>query len=135
MTSVPFEWPTSPGNSDGHLALYDAANRAVFVGDALARQILSDHDRAPIATARLLFSACYLGTLQFLEAFAVEWIYSGHWPAYHGAAVAEFLAECRRFMDMPPPWFGKHGRRDVARLHRGLRTSIEKLAGNQSMVA
>jgi hypothetical protein len=40
-----------------------------------------------------------LGTLQFLEAFEVEWIYSGHWPAYHGAALAEFLVECRRFMD------------------------------------
>ena len=87
------------GHSDGYLALYHAANRAVFVGDALHGRYCpttTGHPSLPPAYYSVLAS---LGTLQFLETFEVEWIYSGHWPAYHGAAVAEFLAECRRFMD------------------------------------
>ena len=34
-----------------------------------------------------------------MELFEIEWIYSAHWPTYHGSQVAEFLAECRKFVD------------------------------------
>jgi glyoxylase-like metal-dependent hydrolase (beta-lactamase superfamily II) len=88
-----------PGHSDGHLALYDAANRAVFVGDALHGRYCPATNGQPSLPPAYYSVLAYLGTLQFLEAFEVEWIYSGHWPAYHGSAVSEFLAECRNFVD------------------------------------
>jgi len=31
--------------------------------------------------------------------FDIDWIYSGHWPTYHGSQVSEFLTESRRFVD------------------------------------
>lgn len=88
-----------PGHSDGHLALYDPTNRAVFVGDALHGRYCPTIEGLPALPPAYYSVLAYLGTLQFIEAFDVEWIYSGHWPTYHGPAVAEFLAESRRFID------------------------------------
>jgi glyoxylase-like metal-dependent hydrolase (beta-lactamase superfamily II) len=88
-----------PGHSDGHLALYDAAHRAVFVGDALHGRYCPSTTGQPSLPPAYYSVLAYLGTLQFLEALEVEWIYSGHWPAYHASAVSEFLAGCRSFVD------------------------------------
>jgi glyoxylase-like metal-dependent hydrolase (beta-lactamase superfamily II) len=88
-----------PGHSDGHLAVYDSVNRAVFVGDALhGRYCPAANGEASLPPAYYSVLA-YLGTLQFLEALDIEWIYSGHWPTFHGSQVSEFLVECRRFVD------------------------------------
>jgi glyoxylase-like metal-dependent hydrolase (beta-lactamase superfamily II) len=88
-----------PGHSDGHLAIYDSVNRAVFVGDALhGRYCPAANGEASLPPAYYSVLA-YLGTLQFLEALDIEWIYSGHWPTFHGSQVSEFLIESRRFVD------------------------------------
>ncbi len=88
-----------PGHSDGHLALYDAVNKAVFVGDALHGNYCPTTTGEPSLPPAYFAVLAYLGTLQFLEALEIDWIYSGHWPAYHAGAASEFLAECRRFVD------------------------------------
>jgi glyoxylase-like metal-dependent hydrolase (beta-lactamase superfamily II) len=88
-----------PGHSDGHLAVYDAANKAVFVGDALHGTNCPNVDGGPSLPPAYYSVLAYLGTLQFLESFEIEWIYSAHWPVCHGSQVAEFLRECRRFVD------------------------------------
>lgn len=88
-----------PGHSDGHLAIYDPVNRAVFVGDALHGRYCPSADGEPSLPPAYYSVLAYLGTLQFLEALDIDWIYSGHWPAYHSAQAAEFLIECRRFVD------------------------------------
>jgi glyoxylase-like metal-dependent hydrolase (beta-lactamase superfamily II) len=88
-----------PGHSDGHLALYDSVNKAVFVGDALHGNYCPDIKGAASLPPAYFAVLAYLGTLQFLEALEINWIYSGHWPTFNGAAAAEFLAECRRFVD------------------------------------
>jgi glyoxylase-like metal-dependent hydrolase (beta-lactamase superfamily II) len=88
-----------PGHSDGHLALYDSLNKAVFVGDALHGNYCPTAKGEPSLPPAYFAVLAYLGTLQFLEALEINWIYSGHWPTYHGSAAAEFLAECRRFVD------------------------------------
>lgn len=88
-----------PGHSDGHLALYDPVNKAVFVGDALHGNYCPSTTGEPSLPPAYFAVLAYLGTLQFLEALEIDWIYSGHWPVYNGAAAAEFLAECRRFVD------------------------------------
>jgi glyoxylase-like metal-dependent hydrolase (beta-lactamase superfamily II) len=88
-----------PGHSDGHLALYDPVNKAVFVGDALHGNYCPTAKGEPALPPGYFAVLAYLGTLQFLEALDIDWIYSGHWPAYHAAAAQEFLAECRLFVD------------------------------------
>ncbi|MGO8984259.1 MAG: MBL fold metallo-hydrolase [Terriglobales bacterium] len=88
-----------PGHSDGHLALYDAVHRAVFVGDALHGQYCPTKTGEPSLPPAYYSVLAYLGTLQMLHALEIDWIYSGHWPAFHGSQVSEFLAESRRFVD------------------------------------
>jgi glyoxylase-like metal-dependent hydrolase (beta-lactamase superfamily II) len=88
-----------PGHSDGHLALYDPVNRAVFVGDALHGRYCPTKSGEPALPPGYYSVLAYLGTLQMLHAFEIDWIYSGHWPTYHGSQVSEFLTESRRFVD------------------------------------
>jgi Zn-dependent hydrolases, including glyoxylases len=88
-----------PGHSDGHLALYDPVNRAIFVGDALHGNYCPNAKGEPSLPPAYFSILAYLGTLQFLEAIPIDWIYSGHWPVFHASQVAEFLTECRRFVD------------------------------------
>jgi glyoxylase-like metal-dependent hydrolase (beta-lactamase superfamily II) len=88
-----------PGHSDGHLALYDPVNRAIFVGDALHGRYCPTVDGAPALPPAYYSVLAYLGTLQSLESLDIEWIYSGHWPTFHGSQVSDFLVECRRFVD------------------------------------
>lgn len=88
-----------PGHSDGHLALYDPVNRAVFVGDALHGRYCPTAAGEPALPPGYFSILAYLGTLQMLQAFDIDWIYSGHWPTFNGSQVQEFLAESRRFVD------------------------------------
>jgi glyoxylase-like metal-dependent hydrolase (beta-lactamase superfamily II) len=88
-----------PGHSDGHLALYDPVNRAVFVGDSLHGWYCPNKAGEPSLPPAYYSVLAYLGTLQMVHAFEIEWIYSGHWPAFHGSQVSEFLSESRRFVD------------------------------------
>jgi glyoxylase-like metal-dependent hydrolase (beta-lactamase superfamily II) len=88
-----------PGHSDGHLALYDAANRAIFLGDALHGWNCPAANGEPALPPAYYSVLAYLGTLQMLHAFEIDWIYSGHWPTYHGSQVAEFLTASRQFVD------------------------------------
>jgi len=88
-----------PGHSDGHLAVYDAVNKAVFVGDALHGANCPAVNGEPSLPPAYFSVLAYVGTLQFLESFEIDWIYSAHWPVYHGSQVAEFLSECRRFVE------------------------------------
>jgi glyoxylase-like metal-dependent hydrolase (beta-lactamase superfamily II) len=88
-----------PGHSDGHLALYDPLDRAVYVGDALHGRYCPTAAGEPALPPGYFSVLAYLGTLQMLHALDIEWIYSGHWPTFHDSQVAEFLNESRRFVD------------------------------------
>ena len=89
-----------PGHSDGHLALHDPVNRAVFVGDALHGRYCPTIKGEPALPPGYFSVLAYLGTLQLFHALEIDWIYSGHWPTFHGSEVTEFLVESRRFVDM-----------------------------------
>jgi glyoxylase-like metal-dependent hydrolase (beta-lactamase superfamily II) len=88
-----------PGHSDGHLALYDPVNRAVFVGDALHGRHCPTTVGEPALPPGYYSVLAYLGTLQMLGALDIDWIYSSHWPTFHGSQVSEFLVECHRFVE------------------------------------
>ena len=89
-----------PGHSNGHLAFYDAANRAVFVGDALHGSACPSRSGAPSLPPAYFAVLAYLSSVQLIESLDIEWIYSAHWPPYRAQQVPEFLDECRRFVEM-----------------------------------
>jgi glyoxylase-like metal-dependent hydrolase (beta-lactamase superfamily II) len=87
-----------PGHTDGHLAFYDRARRAVFTGDALHGAFCPSRDGAPSLPPIYFPVAAYVETIGRIEALDVDWIYSAHWPPFGGQALKNFLAECRGFV-------------------------------------
>ena len=88
-----------PGHSHGHLAFYDAVNRAVYVGDALHGNYCPSREGTPSLPPAYFMVLAYLASVQTVEALDVHWIFSAHWPTYTGSRVPEFLSECRDFVD------------------------------------
>jgi glyoxylase-like metal-dependent hydrolase (beta-lactamase superfamily II) len=88
-----------PGHSHGHLAFYDPANRAVYVGDALHGSYCPARDGSPSLPPAYFAVLAYLSSIQTMEALRVDWIYSAHWPTYTGDGISEFLSNCRNFVD------------------------------------
>jgi glyoxylase-like metal-dependent hydrolase (beta-lactamase superfamily II) len=89
-----------PGHSAGHLAFYDRAHRAAFVGDAI-------HGRGcPKAMGGMAIPVTYyqvdiyLSTLRYFESLAIEVLYSGHWPVMRGEEVRDFIADSRRTVEI-----------------------------------
>ena len=72
----------------------EAAGGLLLMGAAALALVVANSSLAPAYFAVL----AYLSTLQLIECMDVRWIYSGHWPAYCGPAVQEFLAQCRAFL-------------------------------------
>ena len=89
-----------PGHSNGHLAFYDTKHRAVFVGDALHGSYCPAANGAPSLPPAYFSVLAYLSSIQLIESLQIEWIYSAHWPVYGMEKAAEFLDECRRFVQM-----------------------------------
>jgi glyoxylase-like metal-dependent hydrolase (beta-lactamase superfamily II) len=88
-----------PGHSHGHLAFYDVRNRAVYAGDALHGNYCPSREGDPSLPPAYFAVLAYLASIQTIQALDVQWIYSAHWPAYAGPQIAEFLAECRNFVE------------------------------------
>ncbi len=88
-----------PGHSHGHLAVYSAANRAIFLGDALHGSACPSTDGKPSLPPAYFAVLAYLSSVQTVEALRVDWIYSAHWPVFHGRAAEAFLSECKSFVD------------------------------------
>ena len=89
-----------PGHSNGHLAFYDSVNRAVYVGDALHGMNCPSASGQPSLPPAYFSVLAYIATVQLIESLDIDWIYSGHWPAYHLGDTKVFLGECRRFVRM-----------------------------------
>lgn len=80
-----------PGHSPGHVAVHDAANRAVLIGDATLG------DTVPFADGRAAFpptyrdTASYLASIDAFRALAPELVLTAHYPLYEGPAATAFL--------------------------------------------
>jgi glyoxylase-like metal-dependent hydrolase (beta-lactamase superfamily II) len=88
-----------PGHSSGHLALYDAKHRAVFTSDAVQGGGYPTTDGGMAFGPTYYVVSSYLSTIVFLEQQPIEHLFGGHWPAMHGPAVRQFLAESRSFVE------------------------------------
>jgi len=88
-----------PGHSAGHLAAYDEKNRAAFTSDAVQAKGYPTIDGQMAFGPTYYTVDSYLATIHYLENKPFEHMYSGHWPAMHGADVRTFLGDSRRFVE------------------------------------
>jgi glyoxylase-like metal-dependent hydrolase (beta-lactamase superfamily II) len=87
-----------PGHSAGHLAAHDEKNHAAFTSDTVQSSGYSTMDGKMAFGPTYYTVDAYLATVQFLENVPIEHLFSGHWPAQHGAAVHAFLNSSREFV-------------------------------------
>jgi glyoxylase-like metal-dependent hydrolase (beta-lactamase superfamily II) len=89
----------APGHSPGHLVLHEPAAGLLFTSDAVHWRMCPAADGAPALPPTYEEVDDYLATIDMVEALAPAEVHSGHWPARSGAAVADFLAESRAFVE------------------------------------
>ncbi|MFN7996851.1 MAG: MBL fold metallo-hydrolase [Bryobacteraceae bacterium] len=87
-----------PGHSAGHLAVYDEKHHAAFTSDAVQANGYPTIDGKMAFGPTYYTVDSYLATVAFLENMPIEHMFSGHWPAAHGADVTRFLAQSRSFV-------------------------------------
>jgi glyoxylase-like metal-dependent hydrolase (beta-lactamase superfamily II) len=88
-----------PGHSNGHLAIYDARNRAAFVSDAIHGRGCPRADSTLGIPVTYYYVDTYLSTLRHFENLKIDVLYSGHWPTMRGEEVSDFIAESRRAVE------------------------------------
>lgn len=89
-----------PGHSHGHLALYDPANRAAIVGDAIHGRGCPKAGGGMGIPVTYYYVDIYLSTLRFFEGLAMDVLYSGHWPIMRGEEIRDFIAESRQTVEL-----------------------------------
>lgn len=88
-----------PGHSHGHLALYDARQRAAFVGDAIHGRGCPKAAGGLAIPVTYYYVDIYLSTLRYFENLPMEVLYSGHWPTMRGEEIRDFMAESRQTVE------------------------------------
>jgi len=89
-----------PGHSHGHLALYDARQRAAFVGDAIHGRGCPKAQGGMAIPVTYYYVDIYLSTLRYFEGLPMEVLYSGHWPTMRGEEIRDFIAESRQTVEL-----------------------------------
>jgi glyoxylase-like metal-dependent hydrolase (beta-lactamase superfamily II) len=89
-----------PGHSHGHLALYDRANKAAFVSDAIHGRGCPKAAGGMGIPVTYYYVDIYLSTLRYFETLAIDILYSGHWPVMRGEAIRDFIAESRQTVEL-----------------------------------
>lgn len=82
-----------PGHSPGHLALWDAANDALLISDAVLGETVPTADGRAAFPPTYRDTADYVDSIRRLGAYNASLLLTAHYPIYEGAAVAEFLDE------------------------------------------
>jgi glyoxylase-like metal-dependent hydrolase (beta-lactamase superfamily II) len=80
-----------PGHSPGHLALWDAANRALLISDAVLGETVPTADGRPAFPPTYRDTFAYVDSIRRLRALDADLLLTAHYPVYEGAAVAGFL--------------------------------------------
>ncbi|MCT9819622.1 MBL fold metallo-hydrolase [Microbacterium sp. W1N] len=82
-----------PGHSPGHLAVWDADNRALAISDAVLGETVptADGDAAFPPTYR--DTVAYAATIAHLRTFDADLLLTAHYPVYEGEGVERFLTQ------------------------------------------
>ena len=89
-----------PGHSRGHLALYDPAHKAAFVGDAIHGRGCPKAEGGMAIPVTYYQVDIYLSTLRYFEGLPIDVLYSGHWPIMRGEEIRDFIAESRQTVEL-----------------------------------
>lgn len=82
----------APGHSPGHLALWDPANHALLISDAVLGETVPTADGQPAFPPTYRDTAAYVQTIRTLGEYPAELLLTAHYPLYEGAEVSRFLA-------------------------------------------
>lgn len=89
----------TPGHSDGHLALWDAANSALIIGDATLGETVLTADGVPAFPPTYRDVDPYLASIEAFRALDADLLLTAHYPVYEGPAVAAFLDESAAYTE------------------------------------
>jgi glyoxylase-like metal-dependent hydrolase (beta-lactamase superfamily II) len=81
----------TPGHSDGHVALWDAARSALVIGDATLGETVPTADGAPAFPPTYRDTDPYLASIEAFRSLEPELLLTAHYPVYEGAAARRFL--------------------------------------------
>ncbi|MBP6684421.1 MAG: MBL fold metallo-hydrolase [Leucobacter sp.] len=87
-----------PGHSPGHLAIWDEANGAIAISDAVLGRTVPTADGQPAFPPTYRDTADYLDSIERVRAFNAELLLTAHYPIYEGAAATEFLDDSARYV-------------------------------------
>lgn len=82
-----------PGHSPGHLALWDAANDALLISDAVLGKTVPTADGRAAFPPTYRDTVAYVDSIRRLRAYDASLLLTAHYPIYEGAAAAAFLDE------------------------------------------
>ena len=88
-----------PGHSNGHLALYDAANNSAYVSDAIHGHGCPKADGGMGIPVTYFYIDLYLSTSTHLEGLHLEHLHTGHWPSMHGEEIRDFFSDSRNTVE------------------------------------
>ncbi|KJQ53263.1 MBL fold metallo-hydrolase [Microbacterium sp. SA39] len=80
-----------PGHSPGHLALWDAENRALLISDAVLGETVPTADGRPAFPPTYRDTVAYADSIRRLRALDADLLLTAHYPVYEGAPVTAFL--------------------------------------------
>lgn len=87
-----------PGHSDGHIGLYDQANKAVIIVDAILWQGLLDSQDVIISPPPYSLIQAYLDAIDLVLGLDFEHLYTGHYANKSGQEARRFLEESKQFV-------------------------------------
>lgn len=89
-----------PGHSPGHLALWDARNRALVISDAVLGVTVPTAAGDPAFPPTYRDIADYVATIAALRAYDAELLLTAHYPLYEGEDVPAFLDSSLAYTDL-----------------------------------
>ncbi len=89
----------TPGHSRGHLSVHDARSRTLIICDATLYNAVLRADGAPAFPPTYRYVDNYVASMNTFRGMPVDTLLTSHYPVYQGAAVHEFLAESRAYVE------------------------------------
>lgn len=80
-----------PGHSPGHLAVWDKANSALAISDAVLGETVPTADGEPAFPPTYRDAVAYVDSIARLRAYGADLLLTAHYPVYEGGGVEEFL--------------------------------------------
>jgi len=88
-----------PGHSPGHVAVHDAANRALIIGDATLGTTVMTADGRPAFPPTYRDVEPYVQSLRVFRALDADLLLTAHYPVYEGDGVTRFLDESEAYTE------------------------------------